>query len=179
MERTLEFFRQGKLRALRPVKSFGAGDAKKAFRYLQDGQHMGKVVLEMSTDLSEPEVKVKTQIQFDPLASYLLVGGLGGLGRALAVWLVERGAKHFVFLSRSRGGMTGNKLSVELEAMGCSLIVVKGSVNNLQDVEEAISKAPYPFKGVFHLAMVQRVSHQKDSAAVRLTSIYRTLLCWK
>nr|RBQ99445.1 hypothetical protein FVER53263_20062 [Fusarium verticillioides] len=158
VERTLEFFRQGKLRALRPVKSFGAGDAKKAFRYLQDGQHMGKVVLEMSTDLSEPEVKVKNQIQFDPLASYLLVGGLGGLGRALAVWLVERGARHLVFLSRSRGGMTGNKLSVELEAMGCSVIVVKGSVNNLQDVEEAISKAPYPFKGVFHLAMVQRDS---------------------
>ncbi|KAG9495698.1 hypothetical protein J7337_012254 [Fusarium musae] len=158
VERTLEFFRQAKLRALRPVKSFGAGDAKKAFRYLQDGQHMGKVVLKMSTDLSEPEVKVTTQIQFDPLASYLLVGGMGGLGRALAVWLVERGAKHLVFLSRSRGGMTGNKLSFELEAMGCSVIVVKGSVNNLQDVEEAISKVPYPFKGVFHLAMVQRDS---------------------
>ncbi|KAF5641441.1 polyketide synthase [Fusarium tjaetaba] len=159
MEGTLEFFRQGKLRALRPVKSFAASDAKQAFRYLQDGQHMGKVVLEMSTDSSEPEVKMTTQsIQLDPLASYLLVGGLGGLGRALAVWLVERGAKHLVFLSRSRGGMTGNKLSVELEAMGCNVIVVKGSVSNLQDVEEAISKALCPFKGVFHLAMVQRDS---------------------
>ncbi|KAF5721025.1 polyketide synthase [Fusarium mundagurra] len=163
MERTLEFFRQGKLGALRPVKSFATSDAKKAFRYLQDGQHMGKVALEMSTDSSEPEAKVTTEIiRFDPRASYLLVGGLGGLGRALAVWLVERGAKHLVFLSRSRGGMTDNKFSVELEAMGCSVIVVKGSVNNLEDVEEAISKAPYPFRGVFHLAMVQRDSPLLD-----------------
>ncbi|KAF5703239.1 polyketide synthase [Fusarium globosum] len=157
MDRTLEFFRQGKLRPLRPITPFPASDAKKAFRYLQDGQHIGKVVLEMPIDSSEPEAKVATQtIQFNPLASYFLVGGLGGLGRALAVWLVERGAKHLVFLSRS--GMTDydGKFSVELEALGCNAIVVKGSVNNLKDVEDAISKAPYPFKGVFHLAMVQR-----------------------
>ncbi|KAF5254823.1 hypothetical protein FANTH_443 [Fusarium anthophilum] len=155
MERTLEFFRQGKLRALRPVKSFPARDAKKAFRYLQDGQHMGKVVLEMPADSSELEAKPAAQsLKLDPLASYFLVGGLGGLGRALAVWLVERGAKHLVFLSRS--GMAGDRFSGELEAMGCTVIVVKGSVNNLEDVEDAIGKARYPFKGVFHLAMVQR-----------------------
>ncbi|SCO58404.1 polyketide synthase [Fusarium fujikuroi] len=156
MDRTLEFFRQGKLRPLRPITPFPASDAKKAFRYLQDGQHIGKVVLEMPIDASDPEAKVATQtIQFDPLASYFLVGGLGGLGRALAVWLVERGAKHLLFLSRS--GMTDDdgKFFVELEALGCNAIVVKGSVNNLKDVEEAISKAPYPVKGVFHLAMIQ------------------------
>jgi hypothetical protein len=156
MERTLEFFRQGKLRALRPVTSFAASDAKKAFRYLQDGQHMGKVALDMPTDSSKLEAKTATQgIRFNPLASYFLVGGLGGLGRVLAVWLVERGAKHLVFLSRS--GMADDKFSLELEAMGCSVSVVKGSVNSLEDVEDAISKAPYPIKGVFHLAMVQRV----------------------
>nr|ALQ33019.1 putative polyketide synthase [Fusarium succisae] len=155
MERTLEFFRQGKLRALRPVKSFHARDAKKAFRYLQDGQHMGKVVFEMPADSSELGAKPTSQsLKLDPLASYFLVGGLGGLGRALAVWLVERGAKHLVFLSRS--GMADDRFSGELEAMGCTVIVVKGSVNNLEDVEDAICKARYPFKGVFHLAMVQR-----------------------
>ncbi|KAH7240057.1 polyketide synthase [Fusarium redolens] len=157
MERTLEFFRQGKLRAIKPVTSFAASDAKKAFRYLQDGQHMGKVALDMPTDSSKLEAKTATQgIRFNPLASYFLVGGLGGLGRALAVWLVERGAKHLVFLSRS--GMADDKFSLELEAMGCSVSVVKGSVNSLEDVENAISKAPYPIKGVFHLAMVQRDS---------------------
>jgi shikimate 5-dehydrogenase len=33
--------------------------------------------------------------------SYLLAGGLGGLGRAIAQWMVENGAKKIVFLSRT------------------------------------------------------------------------------
>jgi len=31
-------------------------------------------------------------------ASYLLVGDLGGIGRAVASWMVEKGARHLVFL---------------------------------------------------------------------------------
>ena len=36
-----------------------------------------------------------------PDGTYLLVGCLGGLGRSLTKWMVERGAKHFAFISRS------------------------------------------------------------------------------
>ncbi|KAL8911255.1 MAG: hypothetical protein Q9171_003553 [Xanthocarpia ochracea] len=36
-----------------------------------------------------------------PDAIYLLVGCLGGLGRSLARWMSERGAKNFAFISRS------------------------------------------------------------------------------
>ncbi|KAH7195357.1 polyketide synthase [Fusarium oxysporum] len=157
IERTLEFFREGKLKSLRPIISFAVSDAKKAFRYLQDGQHIGKVVLKMPANSSQLEAKTVTQsIRFDPLASYFLVGGLGGLGRALAIWLVERGVKHLLFLSRS--DMAADRFFAEIEAMGCSVTVVKGSVDNLEDVEDAINKAPYSIKGVFHLAMVQRDS---------------------
>ncbi|KAF4946648.1 hypothetical protein FGADI_11037 [Fusarium gaditjirri] len=163
MERTLEYFRQGKLKTLKPITSFAANYARKAFRFLQDGQHMGKVVLEMPADASSLGSKATTEgIRLDPLASYFLVGGFGGLGKALAVWLVERGAKHLVFLSRS--GMAGSKFSAELGAMGCSITAVQGSVNNLQDVENALSKAPSPIRGVFHLAMVQRDSPLLDMA---------------
>lgn len=103
------------------------------------------------------------------LASYFLVGGFGGLGKALAVWLVECRAKHLVFLSR--GGMAESKFSAELGAMGCSVITVKGSVNNLEDVEDAIKKAPCPIRGVFHFFMVQMVSCQCRQYSNRLTSI--------
>ncbi|KAH7154546.1 KR domain-containing protein [Fusarium sp. MPI-SDFR-AT-0072] len=122
---------------------------------------MGKVVLEMPAYPSYLDAKATTQsIRFDPLASYFLVGGFGGLGKALAVWLVERGAKHLVF--RSRSGMAESKFSAELGAMGCSFIAVKGSVNNLEDVEDAIKKAPCPIRGVFHLSMVQMDSPLLD-----------------
>ncbi|KAI7762587.1 hypothetical protein LZL87_008933 [Fusarium oxysporum] len=115
----------------------------------------------MPADPSYLDAKATTQsIRFDPLASYFLVGGFGGLVKALAVWLVERGAKHLVF--RSRSGMAESKFSAELGAMGCSFIAVKGSVNNLEDVEDAIKKAPCPIRGVFHLSMVQMDSPLLD-----------------
>ncbi|KAF5630117.1 polyketide synthase [Fusarium sp. NRRL 52700] len=156
IERSLKLFIQGKLQVFRPVTSFAASNAKKAFQYIQDDQHVGKVVLKIPTDSSQIEAKATTRrsIRFDPLASYLLVGGSGGLGRAMAVWLVERGARSLLFLSRS--GLADDRFSAELETMGCSVTAVQGSVNNLEDVKDIISKAPYPIKGVFHLAMVQR-----------------------
>lgn len=40
-------------------------------------------------------------VHFDPDASYLLVGGLGGLGRSIAQWMADHGAKNLIFISRS------------------------------------------------------------------------------
>ncbi|KAL7755238.1 hypothetical protein ACKLNR_014995 [Fusarium oxysporum f. sp. zingiberi] len=68
--------------------------------------------------------------------------------------------KHMVFLSRS--GMAESKFSAELGAMGCSVITVKASVNNLEDVEDAIKKAPCPIRGIFHFFMVQMDSPLLD-----------------
>ncbi|EWZ29763.1 hypothetical protein FOCG_15978 [Fusarium oxysporum f. sp. radicis-lycopersici 26381] len=58
--------------------------------------------------------------------------------------------------------MAESKFSAELGAMGCSVITVKGSVNNLEDVEDAIKKAPCPIRGVFHFFMVQMDSPLLD-----------------
>lgn len=38
---------------------------------------------------------------FEPNASYLITGGLGGLGLAVAAWMVERGARRLVLMGRS------------------------------------------------------------------------------
>ena len=160
LQRTLEFCRQGLLRPLEPVTSFQAADVKHAFRYLQAGDHIGKVILNLPVDSSTLEASLETQpLRFDPDSAYLLVGGLGGLGRSVATWMVERGARRLVFLSRNASISTeSNAISGELESMGCIVTMVRGSVNNIGDVEEAIRVSPVPIKGVFHFAMVQRVS---------------------
>ena len=38
---------------------------------------------------------------FDANASYIVVGGLGGIGRSIARWLTDRCAKNLILLSRS------------------------------------------------------------------------------
>lgn len=100
-----------------------------------------------------------TQVDFDNSASYLLVGGLGGLGRAIAIWMVERGARHLVFLSPSAGTRTPHAEIVhELESMGCSVQMIQGSVNDPDDTRKAFAAAiaSAPVKGVFQLSMVLR-----------------------
>ncbi|KAI1283698.1 Fatty acid synthase [Halotydeus destructor] len=71
-----------------------------AFRFMATGQHVGKVVIDMSS--SGPEMgTVKQSTHFDCAKSYLIVGGLGGFGLELASWLVVKGAKNIVLNGRS------------------------------------------------------------------------------
>ncbi|KAI0474592.1 hypothetical protein F4859DRAFT_521700 [Xylaria cf. heliscus] len=42
-----------------------------------------------------------TETLFDPCASYVISGGLGDLGRCIATWMVTRGARNLILLSRS------------------------------------------------------------------------------
>lgn len=98
-------------------------------------------------------------ITLNPKATYLLVGGTGGLGCSIATWMVEHGATDLTFLSRHAGSDEESKsLFRELEAMGCSIHTVTGSVESTDDVEKAISASKKPVKGVFQLAMVLKVS---------------------
>jgi zearalenone synthase (highly reducing iterative type I polyketide synthase) len=43
----------------------------------------------------------KNPLKLDPEATYLIVGGLDGLDRRLAMEFVASGARHIAFLSRS------------------------------------------------------------------------------
>lgn len=99
------------------------------------------------------------RINFDPEATYLLSGGVGGLGKPIALWLAERGVKNMTFLSRSAGkSEESKKLFQEIESMGCAVTAVAGSVDDAKDVERAIAASKAPIKGVFQLAMVLKVS---------------------
>jgi NAD(P)-dependent dehydrogenase (short-subunit alcohol dehydrogenase family) len=45
--------------------------------------------------------RVEHPLELSPDATYVLAGGLGGLGRSLSGLLVKHGAKHLAFFSRS------------------------------------------------------------------------------
>jgi hypothetical protein len=161
LQQTLAFIAEGKLKPITPITQFDAVDVKHAFRHLQGGDHIGKLILNMPDDHDT----LMPVMDYHPMTfrhdvAYFLVGGVGGLGRSLAIWLIERGARHLVFLSRSAGvSQESLHLAVELESMGCSVTMVSGSVNEMGDIKKASSASPLPIKGVFQLAMVQRVGY--------------------
>lgn len=84
---------------------FDVNELEKAFRYLGTGKHVGKVVLKVRDEISNPysnPMKVLPKQYFDPNLVYVIVGGLGGFGLELADWMVVRGARKLV-MSSSRG----------------------------------------------------------------------------
>ncbi|KAB8233986.1 uncharacterized protein BDW43DRAFT_310660 [Aspergillus alliaceus] len=151
------YFQDGKAGPINPVTVFDAVNVEKAFRFMQSGQHMGKIVVKMPDSPSAlPVARVHEMAAYFPAdASYLLVGGLGGLGRAVATWMVEKGARHLVFLSRSGTNSSENLSFIKtLECQGCDIVAVAGNVADIDDVRRAVSAAKTPISGVIHLSMV-------------------------
>lgn len=102
---------------------------------------MGKVVIDYSNPCScvPCQPTKREEIVFKKDATYLMVGGLGGLGQSLIKWMFDHGARHFVFLSRSgnKDGSASDTLKIIHDAGG-SATVVEGSVTETQDCLKAI-----------------------------------------
>jgi hypothetical protein len=81
---------------------FSRADFESAFRYLQTGRHMGKVVINWEEEAEIPVIPSHDpEYFFDSQATYVIAGGLGGISRSLARWFTTRGARHLISLSRS------------------------------------------------------------------------------
>jgi hypothetical protein len=152
--------KQGLFGPITPVTCYDASEISAAFRHMQTGQHMGKIVVRMPDspgDLAARETR--TEVRFSPDHAYLLSGGVGGLGRAISHWMVEKGARCLVYLSPSAGVSDAHpSFAAELKCQGCEAIFVPGSAAKLADVQKAISLSPKPIKGVFQLALALQVS---------------------
>ncbi|PBP22184.1 beta-ketoacyl synthase domain-containing protein-2 [Diplocarpon rosae] len=98
----------------------------------------------------------KNLLQAD--ASYVIIGGTGGLGRSISRWMIEKGARNIVLLSRS--GKTDGKvgdLIDEAKTVGANIIVKACDVTSKDHVEKLVSTdlSHLPsIKGVIHAAMV-------------------------
>src|SRR5205814_1697930 len=100
--------------------TFDATEVEAAFRYMQQGTHIGKIVVRLpQNEETLPWTPAIPKPGFRGDRSYLLVGGMGGLGRSIAMWMATYGAKHIIFLSRSAGkGEDDAAFIEELELMG-------------------------------------------------------------
>lgn len=90
-------------------------------------------------------------------ASYLITGGLGGLGLSVAQWMVEKGARHVALMARRKPSEETANAIKKMKAAGANVIVIQGDVGHSDDVLQAISaiSAQMPeLKGVVHAAGV-------------------------
>ena len=85
--------------------------------------------------------------------SYLITGGLGGLGLVLADWLVKKGAKHLVLTGRR--GVADEQALQKLEQAGASLLALSADVADAADMQRvfaSITEQCPPLRGIIHAA---------------------------
>lgn len=90
-------------------------------------------------------------------ANYIVIGGLGGLGRFICSWMIENGAKHITAISRS--GADTLEVRDAMSAMnssGSSIKCIKADACDRKAISEILStlRSERPVKGVINLAMV-------------------------
>ncbi|CAG8955553.1 hypothetical protein HYFRA_00009507 [Hymenoscyphus fraxineus] len=159
MESLAKLLREGTLPSLQPLKVFNMTSVEEAFRYMQPGQHIGRICISLretpDSHIDFTTMVVPKTLKLDINASYLLVGGLGGLGRAISTWMVENGARNLIYISRSAGvGSDDKSFEAELNSMGCNVTFVRGSVSIREDVDRAIAASTLPLKGILQMSAV-------------------------
>ncbi|KAH8802447.1 putative polyketide synthase [Xylogone sp. PMI_703] len=155
MKLTLEQYREGNFKPITPITTFDARNIEEAFRFMQKGSHIGKVVVKFPKDDTLPLTFTVPVPKFRGDVSYLLVGGLGGLGKAVASWMASFGAKSLVFLSRSAGKTDEDvAFSMELKLMGCSCQFFTCDISDYEAVKDTVSRVDSPIAGVMQMAMV-------------------------
>ncbi|NTX01461.1 type I polyketide synthase [Myxococcus sp. CA040A] len=96
-------------------------------------------------------------VSIRPDATYLITGGLGGLGLLTARWLVERGARHLALLSRRPPGPEARTAMAELTARGATVLGLPCDVSREESLTQALAELERrlpPLRGVFHSAGV-------------------------
>lgn len=168
-------FAEGKLRPL-PVTLYPALRVKDAFRAMQASVHVGKIVV--TTDDLTPVVERETPmtLSVDSEGLYLITGGLGGLGRAVAEKLVTAGARHLMLLSRHGAADDSAKAFVaKLEEEGVTVVTPAVDIASSEaetEIQKVLTNLP-PVKGVVHAAGFIRDALLKDQTEKALTSLWR------
>lgn len=154
----VERFDSGQLQAL-PTQTFVADETRAAFRLMQQGKHIGKVVVEYQSAPSEVHIGPTTlPISFDPNGTFWIVGGLGGFGLEIARWLVSRGVRSLVLSGRRQvPSSAAQRVIAELQQADCRVTYLPADIVDPVQVRDVLAKIAEdlpPLRGVLHTAMV-------------------------
>ncbi|KAL7917758.1 hypothetical protein ACQKWADRAFT_331646 [Trichoderma austrokoningii] len=141
------------------VTTMPIGDIEKAFRLMQSRKHTGKIVLEAS-DSSTVQVKGQPfRLRSD--GTYIIVGGLGSLGKHLCRHLQEKGARHIALFTRqSFQDATKSEMEKELAVISDTTVRIitcdVGDANAVQQVAAEMCRATSmpQVRGILHGGMV-------------------------
>ncbi|MEM9553542.1 MAG: SDR family NAD(P)-dependent oxidoreductase [Acidobacteriota bacterium] len=115
------------------------------------------LVPRMQPHSGDSDGPISTEPLFDARGGYLITGGLGALGLALATWLADQGAGTIFLLGRSAPSPRASETIRRLRAEGAHIAVLRADAADSESLAAAIDemeRQETPLRGVFHLAGV-------------------------
>ncbi|KAK3385761.1 polyketide synthase PksD [Podospora didyma] len=159
LQRTMDLARDGSIRAPRPMHTYEVDKVEDAFRYLASGKNTGRIVIRIDRETAVQKQLIKRRTwTFDENATYLVAGGLGGIGRSILRWMAARGAKHLLVPSRS-GAVSAAASEIVRELSEQNVVVstpkcdVSSKESLSQMLQESTASLP-PIRGCIVATMV-------------------------
>ncbi|XP_018305602.1 fatty acid synthase [Mycetomoellerius zeteki] len=153
------------------VKIFPKTDIKEAFRYMASGKHIGKIIINIHEKNEPLDKHILAYRRYYCLRdrSYIVLGGLGGFGLELTDWLILRGARNVVLISRTGIKNGYQRAKVRLwKSYGVKVLIIKNiNVADTKDCEcllRSVEKEA-PVDAIFNLGMVLKDSFLKNQTA--------------
>ncbi|GAM41182.1 hypothetical protein TCE0_041r14117 [Talaromyces pinophilus] len=141
----------------KPVHLFPVAESEKAFRFIQSGKNTGRTIITLDPEDTVSKFMVKRAgWRFPKSATYIIVGGLGGIGRSLIHWMFERRARYFITPTRS--GIKSKAVSSfvhSLERQGAVIITTPCDASSRDELAGLLDKhrdLP-PIRGCINAAM--------------------------
>ena len=141
--RLVERFASGELTPLVHTK-WPMLEAAEALQYMGSARHIGKIVLSL------PPL-VDGRLKQD--RTYLITGGFGGIGCAVAEWLADRGARHLVLNGRRAPDESAQETIHALEGRGVNVAVKIADMTDLSKIDDLlqdIAESMPPLAGIVH-----------------------------
>ncbi|MFG3509161.1 SDR family NAD(P)-dependent oxidoreductase [Streptomyces sp. NPDC047821] len=163
---------------LLPVTEYPVAEASAAFHTMASARHTGKLVLTWPGEGTETlPVRPEDVTVVRPDGSYLITGGLGGLGLLVARWLAERGAGSVVLASRTAPAQaTRAALDALTASFGTRVEVVNGDIAEPGTADALVRAAVatgHPLRGVVHAAAVVEDATAANVTPALLEKVWR------
>lgn len=155
MTEVVSLFERGEL-IPHEITEFPISKLPEAMKFMTRAAYRGKIVMNMQHD--RVQTLPPRSAAFRPDRTYLISGGTSGFGLEIARWMVDRGARHLVLLSRSGIKSIDDGAAINaMKELGAAVVVVRADVSDpiaVRQLMERIASELPPLAGVIHGAAV-------------------------
>jgi acyl transferase domain-containing protein/NADPH:quinone reductase-like Zn-dependent oxidoreductase/NAD(P)-dependent dehydrogenase (short-subunit alcohol dehydrogenase family)/acyl carrier protein len=136
------------------IEIYSVRQVREAFRQLAQAKSIGKVVVQFPSPAIDEGARASSALARSD-ATYLVTGGLGGLGLEVAEWLTREGAREIFLIGRRAPSEAALARIAELSARGVRLSVRAVDVAERTQVAALLAEiqaSGSPLAGIVHAA---------------------------